>query len=77
MYTTLVSHFDKSTKLVKRIIFSLLFFFSFLFFYFHFYVFRGFYFSASFFVPLLLSFSYFFFPPPLSIVFYTQRWKKI
>lgn len=27
MYTTLVFHFDKSTKLVKRIIFSLLFFF--------------------------------------------------
>lgn len=76
MYTTLVFHFDKSTKLVKRIIFSLLFFFSFLFFI------SIFTFSAvSIFLPVF-SFLYFFrshifFPPPLSIVFYTQRWKKI
>lgn len=54
MYTTLVSHFDKSTKLVKRIIFSLLFFFP------SFFFISIFTFSAvSIFLPVF-SFLYFF-----------------
>lgn len=83
MYTTLVFHFDKSTKLVKRIIFSLLFFFPFLFFffYFHFYIFRGFYFSASFFpfisfVLIFFFFLFFFFLPHCQSYFIYSGGKK-
>lgn len=82
MYTTLVFHFDKSTKLVKRMIFSLLSLF-FLPFFFYIFIFT---FSAVSIFPPVFPFLYFFrsrifpffffFPPPLSIVFYTQRMEK-
>lgn len=84
MYTTLVFHSDKSTKLVKRMIFSLLslFFPSFFFFIFsflhfpRFLFFRQFFCSFISFVLVFFLFFFFFFPPPLSIVFYTQRMEK-
>lgn len=82
MYTMLVFHFDKSTKLVKRMIFSLLSLF-FLPFFFYIFIFT---FSAVSIFPPVFPFLYFFrsrifpffffFPPPLSIVFYTQRMEK-
>lgn len=83
MYTTLVFHSDKSTKLVKRMIFSLLSLFFPSFFFFYIFIFT---FSAVSIFPPVFPFLYFFrsrifpffffFPPPLSIVFYTQRMEK-
>lgn len=83
MYTTLVFHSDKSTKLVKRMIFSLLslFFPSFFFFIFSFLHFPRFLFFRQFFRSfisfVLVFFLFFFFPSPIvNRILYTADGKK-
>lgn len=84
MYTMLVFHFDKSTKLVKRMIFSLLslFFPSFFFFYIFIFTFS----AVSIFPPVFLFLYFFrsrifpfffFFPSPIvNRILYTADGKK-
>lgn len=84
MYTMLVFHFDKSTKLVKRMIFSLL---SLFFLPFFFYIFIFTFSAVSIFPPVfpflyffrsrIFPFFFFFFPSPIvNRILYTADGKK-